>query len=461
MKISDFDKRVVIEQIRYTETEGSIAADVENILPDIYAHGNFEHRLWQRARYIVDRHNLRPQLDHAAKLSARTRIVALIVAALLGLVGTGYALADSHTVNIYWLLLILLGFNFISMLLWLAGISLNIGGLTTGILTRLTSRFPGLTGSKRRPGTPADRAWLACHYGSNVGKWQFSKIAHTLWLGYLSTGLIVLILLLMVRQIDFVWGTTLLSDTAFENLTGVLSTPLETLGLAVPSANQVQETRIGVAQTLTAEYRYHWAQFLLGALLCYGIIPRALLWCGSTIMLYVERRRFTLDDYLPYYINLRRQLMPLASQGRIVDGDTAAPVIAARSVTTPVPHTVPSEARWVAVELGDDVIWPPAAIKPENNCGQVMDRESQTRVMQQIRSMHCPVIAVATSVTRSPDRGLQRTIADLMSGSEQRWLVLLQNDGHEPVSNTRLAAWYRLAEVCNVPADHVVSMHIS
>jgi hypothetical protein len=53
---------------------------------------------------------------------------------------------------------------------------------------------------------------------------------------------------------------------------------------------------------------------------------------------------------------------------------------------------------------------------------------------------------------------VQRTIASLMANSRQRWLVLLQQDEVPPVSRSRLAAWYRLAEACQVPADHVISM---
>jgi hypothetical protein len=45
-----------------------------------------------------------------------------------------------------------------------------------------------------------------------------------------------------------------------------------------------------------------------------------------------------------------------------------------------------------------------------------------------------------------------------MANSRQRWLVLLQEHEGEPISSTRLAAWYRLAEACQVPADHVISM---
>jgi hypothetical protein len=56
---------------------------------------------------------------------------------------------------------------------------------------------------------------------------------------------------------------------------------------------------------------------------------------------------------------------------------------------------------------------------------------------------------------------VQRTIASLVSGGEQRWLVLLQNHEDEPVTEKRLAAWYRLADTCDVPADHVISLSLT
>ena len=167
---------------------------------------------------------------------------------------------------------------------------------------------------------------------------------------------------------------------------------------------------------------------------------------------------FTLDYYLPYYINLRQRLMSLASHGEIVDADTSPPVRSETQVKTPVPHTLPVETQWVAVELGDNMNWPPTSINVANDLGQVIDRESLTNILQRQQNNKHPVIAVAVSSARSPDRGVQRTIASLMSSSTQRWLVLLKKHEDEPVSSARLAAWYRLAEACDVPADHVITM---
>jgi len=470
MTASNFDKRLLIEQIRFIETQQTLACDAEENALEYSAHKDFEERLWQRARCLVAQNDLSAVLGRAARLSRYVKILAFLLAALLGALGVVYAVTDSDTINIYWLLLILLGFNLVSMLLWLIGISLNMEALTSGMLARLSSWLPGhlerKNSSANKAGTQADRAWLACHFSGAVGKWQFSKITHQLWLVYLFSGLACLVLLLMVRQYDFVWGTTLLSDTAFVRLTEVLSTPLQALGFATPSAEQVQDTQTGMlqhdaAQALTAEHRYRWAQFLLGALLCFGIVPRIVLWAWSALMCANARRLFALDFYLPYYISLRQQLMPLASHGQIIDADTSPPSVAETSAIRPVPHALPPETQWAAVELGDDIAWPLQSVSEDNVLGEVVDRESLAHMLQYLQSNKCPVIAVAVSAARSPDRGVQRSISSLMSNCAQRWLVLLKKDDDEPVSDKRLAAWYRLAEACQVPADKLISLSLA
>ncbi len=458
MTTSNFDKRVLIEQIRYIEAQDTLASAADDVSAEVAVHSDFDERLWQRARRLVERNELEPVLGRAARLSRHANTVALMVAALLGALATIYAVSGGHTINIYSLLLVLLGFNLLSMLLWLVGISLNLDGLIAGVLARLTSWLPGQLTKKSQSTAQADRAWLACHFSGRVGKWQLSKITHQLWLVYLLAGLAVLVLVLMARQYDFVWGTTLLADAVFVKLTDALSTPLQILGLTTPSAAQVQDTRIGVEHTLTAAHRNSWAQFLLGALLVFGILPRLLLWCWSILMCSVTRRRFVLDDYLPYYIGLRQQLLPLAGHGEIVDADSAPPVAKATPAVNPVPHQLPAEAHWVAVELGDDIAWPPKSIAAGNDLGQVTDRESLARTLQRLENDACPALAVAVAAARPPDRGVQRTIASLLSTGAQPWLVLIQNHESDSVSTTRLGAWYRLAEACDVPADQVICM---
>ncbi len=458
MTTSDFDKRVLIEQLRYIEAEDTLADDVDHQAPAVAAHSDFTARLWHRARQLVDRNDLKPALRRAAKLSRIAKGIGLLLAAVLGALATNLAVTGGQTINIYWLLLVLLGFNLLSMLLWLIGISLNFDGLIEGGFAKITSWLPTQLKEKTQTSAQADRAWLACHFGGRVGKWQFSTITHQLWLVYLLAGLTVLLLMLMARQYDFVWGTTLLSDNAFVSLTELLGKPLHVLGLTTPTAEQVQQTRIGAAQTLTAAHRNSWAQLLLGALLVFGILPRFLLYCWAMLMRTKARRDLTLDYYLPYYISLRQQLLPLAGHAEIVDADAYPPAATNATVIDSAPHNVPAEAQWVAVELAADIDWPPAGINGGKNVGQVSDRQSLATILQQLEDAGGDMIAVAVTAARAPDRGVQRTIASLLATGTKPWLVLMQQREKGAVADSRLGAWYRLAEACGVPADHVVSM---
>lgn len=474
MAISKFDKQVQIEQLRYIESEHPSDMDTGPEFSAQSEFGDFEQRLWQRASNIIQQHGFSVLLDRAVRVSRYVKTFALLLAVLLGALGTLYAVTDSQTINIYWLLLVLLGFNVVSMLLWLIGISLHSDTLVSGVLAGLMRWLPAHLESKaqaresldrKKVAMLADRAWMACSFSGAVGKWQFSKISHQLWLAYLFSGLSFLLLLLMVRQYDFVWGTTLLSDTVFVSLSEALSVPLDLLGFSTPTPEQVQQTRIGtlsadVAQVSAAELRYIWAQFLIGSLLCFGIGPRILLLMWSLMMHRRARQLFELDYYLPYYIRLRQRLMPLASHGQVVDADTVPTDQYQSPSLRPATHKLPAETKWVAVELGDDISWPLASVATDNDLGQVVDRETLASAVKRLRAEQSPVVAVVVSSARAPDRGVQRTIGSLMSGGKQRWLVLLQGRDGETVSDKRLAAWYRLADASDVPADHVISLNM-
>ena len=468
MSISKFDKSLLIEQIRYIESATALSCDDEDEFSDLSRHHDFQQRLWLRAQCLVKQHDLSAALSYAAGISRNIKILTLLLALLFGALGTVYAITDSQTINIYWLLLVLLGFNFISMLLWLIGISLRLQGLSTGALARLTAWLParfenkssvaGQQGASQR--SLAGRAWVNCCLTGAVGKWQLSKLTHQLWLLYLLAGLLSLLLLLMVRQYDFVWGTTLLSDASFISFTELLSRPLEWFGFSAPSADQVQQSRMGADVALTAELRASWAQFILGSLLCFGLLPRLLLLLFSALMSIQARNRFTLDLYLPYYISLRQRLMPLASQGEIVDADSAPRQVSSARQVVAGSHDLPLHTRWVAVELGSHPGWPVASIGAEENLGQVLDRQSLASISQQIKQQSIKGLAVVVDASRLPDRGIQRTISTLLSGISERWLVLLQLSDQQQLLSRRQGDWYQLAQACDIPAEHVVNLSV-
>lgn len=455
VKSFSFDNKVLIEQVRCVESLQELTCDAIDSGPSQH----FEVRLLHRAQHLVAQYSLQDTLSHAARTWGYSNLVLTFLAVVLGALAALPSISGGSTLNIYWLLLVLVGFNVLSMSLWLVGVCIGTQNLTSGVLSRASTWLPTLLGKTDARKGQAGRAWVECHFGGAVGKWRFSQITQQLWLAYLCAGLAALVVVLITRQYDFVWGTTLLSDNAFVQLTSVLGQPLQALGFTTPSAQQVMETRIGAGYILGAEHRYRWAQFLIGTLLVFGILPRLVLWFISSVLLGISRRQFTLDSYLPYYIHLRQQLMPIHGRSEIVDADTAVPLAplgegARQSVNA---GQVPATAQWVAVELSNTVSWPLQQAGLQHNLGQVVDRASLEDIVQKIEAESITDLALAVVASRPPDRGLKRIVLSLSAAAGQTWLVLIHKSGEPPISDLRLTAWYRLAQECNIPAENVIS----
>ena len=86
----------------------------------------------------------------------------------------------------------------------------------------------------------------------------------------------------------------------------------------------------------------------------------------------------------------------------------------------------------------------------------MVDRGSQERILQRLLDSPGQDIAIAVSAGRPPDRGLKRTVSELKAAASAVWLVLIEKSGSIPTTDTRLTAWYRLAQECKVPAQNVI-----
>ena len=464
MTQSTFDTKVLIEQVRCIESEREADEEDGAGLDIGFSSNAFEGRLAERAAHLVQRQNWQQLIDHAQGSWRTFRLLAGASAVLLGAVATLVAVSGDSTINIYWLLIVLLGFNLLSILLWVAAITLRtsapLSGLFSTVATWLPKRLPRRDASDTVHA--ADTAWFRCHLQGAIGKWRFSDLTHGLWLMYLGTGLLVLMLVLSTRQYDFVWGTTLLSGDAFVQLTAQLARPLQALGFSTPESQHVLATRIGADVTLDAEHRYRWAQFLIGALLLYGITPRILLLLASRTMLRVARAQFSPDYYLPYYVQLRQQLLPVHGRSQVVDADELGTKYSEDSGPS-MPgqasiSTLPDSLLWVAVELSEAARWPLAHLAQQQCLGHVVDAASQQDAIEQLQLKSSPDLAIAVSPRRAPDRGLQRIIEVLSNTAASTWLVLLENADGTSTHSARLEDWFRLAQRCAIPADRVITI---
>lgn len=459
-KNNTFSDLIRLEQLRHIETSKAEALSYASIADmDAHAATDFNYtvflkRLTARARRLIQDNALTTILQHPQKLFIRASRISLIGAAILGALAAGNAVGESSTLNIYWLLAVLLGFNLISIILWVAGISFNLQGLNTGIVAQLACWLPYRYKERESDSIAAlaARGWWETSLTGAVGKWRISVLTHQFWLTYLTTGMALLILLMMAKQYDFIWGTTLLPESSLPELTHWLSKPMELFGLIPPDSYQIAASRVGAAAQ-DAETRSAWAVFLLGTLLLYGILPRLILLLASMLMQKMAEHRFKLDLYLPYYIALRQRLMAHEFESSVIDADPKIAEVKAMTATRPATQGIPQHALAIGIELDDHIIWPKGRSCSKN----VIDQTSFSEAADMIKKFNGSLL-VGVAAHRLPDRGVQRTIRELTANaSGDVWLILLRSRAAIPVADTRKLAWFRTAEACAISAEHVIT----
>ncbi len=457
VKKHTFDDLVRIEQVRKIESAKAEELSYASIqeLPR-FAHGDFKYadfiqRLNTRAKRLIQENALNDALQQPHRQFIRARRICLGVAVILGGLAASQAVGDYSTLNIYWLLAVLLGFNLISLLLWLSGITLNLQSLSSGIVAQLASWLPYRLKKDSTIASLASHAWWESCLTGDVGKWRISVLTHKFWLTYLVAGMVLLIVLMLAKQYNFIWGTTLLPDSTLPRLTQILGTPLEAMGLKIPDDPQTVASRIGVSKQ-DAETRTAWAIFLIGALLVYGIFPRILVLGLSLIMQKWYEHRFKLDLYLPYYIELRQRLMAREVKAEVIDADPQAGIKPAEVTLPPANVAIPSNAQAFGIELDQATRWPESVTCRLN----IIDQDSHDEAIALIKNLNGPLL-LGVAAHRLPDRGVQRLIKELVDSSNGKpWLILLSKPS-APVTNAREFAWFRLAEACGIPAEHVIT----
>lgn len=452
-----FSALVHLEQLRHIETNKGAELSYASVA-DMRLHSarEFSYRyllnhLTTRAKRLIHDNALTEAVEQPQKLFVRATRICVMIAAILGALAVGHAVGESATLNIYWLITVLLGFNFLSILLWILGISFNLQGLRNGVVAQLACWLPYRNKDSDSIRALATRAWWETCLTGSIGKWRISTLTHQFWLAYLGAGLTFLILLMMAKQYDFIWGTTLLPDNSLPKLTQFLGTPVEMIGFRSPDTQQIASSRVGLALH-DAETRSAWASFLLGMLLVYGLFPRIILLSISLFMLRLAESRYKLDLYLPYYITLRQQLMSHEFEARVIDADPQIAQERSTQMIKPTQSIAPANALVVGIELEESMQWP-QAMKCNLN---VIDQASFDAATSTIKQSNQPLI-IGASLQRLPDRGVQRMIHELVTSTSQPvWLYLLRKDTTVSVNDARKLAWFRLAEACTIPAEHVI-----
>ncbi|TDO95867.1 DUF2868 domain-containing protein [Marinomonas balearica] len=220
--------------------------------------------------------NYKPAFEKLEAVKKTVSLLVLGIALLLGLsiAPSTFDLSNGNKINVFWLLLLLLGANTFSMALWF--ITSLMRPSTNNHWHRCIQSIIQLCSHLIRVERNTVIAYQRLHLSNQNGKWITSAIMHSAWLCYLTGGLASITVFLITHEVHFVWETTLLSHADFQSFTQLLSTLPNLLGLSVPNGLEVQLSVISNPERLPA-LQQKWAYLILFSLVLYGVVPRLFL----------------------------------------------------------------------------------------------------------------------------------------------------------------------------------------
>lgn len=404
-----------------------------------------EPRILARAAWLARHTPLQDCLTQWT-LGARWALAALWLATgLAGIAAAAAALNQSQgSVNLASALVGLLGLHALTFLIWL--ISCLPGFQPAAALSRL---WLWLTRKiVRGPDAAlAAQAFLSLLMRARAWKPAVGLISHGAWTTAYLGAIPTLIVLLSTRSYTFHWETTLLSPQAFTAVSQWLSSLPRLLGFPSPD-HQTVALSMGDAANAAAAIQADWSLWLIGCLVCWGLLPRllSLAFCGAWLRRRI--RRIRIDPDLPGWLELRERLLP-THETLGIDGPAPAvgPVRGGAHIARPPAR----HAAVLACELGPDLPWPPADLPDAvDDLGRCDSREDRQRIRTQLNVAHLLLICDARL---TPDRGaaawfdeLNHTCPDLqvlcLGGTAERrhaWQQVLSRQNLQQVPD--LSTW--------------------
>lgn len=340
------------------------------------------------------------------------------VSGFLGL----FTLLQTNVVNFFYVLVCLLGFHTIMLLGWLVMTLINQGKHSSNWFASFVSPSYLIRGKDDVTKAAVDLYERQLQHSGM--RWYLGRFSHQLWLATLTGMLLAIIFLLIVRQYSFSWESTLLSDQALITLTQVLGWLPSMVGFTVPDSTAIVQSRL-VTDAMPLTVARQWAGLLVGSLLMYGIVPRAIAWAFCALMF--RRKKMRLDIKLPYY-----QKILNFWQRHVVDADdfNAAPAPIAPKATVSAGKKLvalleyPSEQNnWWQLGLDTEM----------NNHSEIEDfgilddRDDLARLITYLEG-HPVQVLLGIHSKALPDRGTLRKLDQIASHAKDGLIVQLLSD---------------------------------
>lgn len=348
----------------------------------------------------------------------------LMVFSSLGL--TRAVLGEGRSINALAALVSLLGLHGLTLLAWLFAWLLprhRASGDPVGRLALwLTARLPLGRGAHSLSLMNAFSAELRRH---GLLRWLTGLISHGLWAASFVLVLMVLGFGFSFKSYVLSWETTILSGEFFVRAVQVTGALPAWLGFPVPdAANVLNAEALGV---VAAQTQRAWGLWLIGCVLVYGLLPRALLaaWCAWRWRAGLPRLGQP-DGRNPQVRRVLDRLDALESIAQVIDAERRV------GADLPARAAAGAEAQGLCLlgfELPPEQPWPPQPDGFEARqphwlalSGSAAERD---QALLQLTRQPPAALVLACWGHSSPDRGTARFVRQLqpLAGRCALWLL--------------------------------------
>ena len=363
-------------------------------------------------------------------------LVMSVVWCISGFLGL-FTLLQTNVVNFFYVLVCLLGFHTFMLLGWIVMTLINQGKQSSNWFASFVSPSYLIRGKDDVTKAAVDLYERQLQHSGM--RWYLGRFSHQLWLATLTGMLLAIIFLLIVRQYSFSWESTLLSDQALITLTQILGWLPSKVGFTVPDSAAIVQSRL-VTDAMPLSMARQWAGLLVGSLLMYGIVPRAIAWTFCALMF--RRKKMRLDIKQPYY-----QKILNFWQRHVVDADDfkAAPAPVAPKATVSTGKKLvalleyPSQQdNWWQSGLNADMSSHSnnSNISNVENFGIVDDRDDMERLTTYLDS-HPVQVLLGIHSKALPDRGTLRKLDRIAEHAADGLIVQLLGDASTANTNVQ------------------------
>ena len=470
---SEFERRLLTEAVRlYEDAQGALDEPEADAAAQA-ASGDFEHRLMVRSQKLSVTPALTTALHQLRSASSVVIVIGLIMAVIAGASAAQLSLGleVNQPVNFFWALSGILGVHTILLLLWAimmiakpqVAAAGSLGGLALTIGRRLTQWL------HRGPIHLAVIRANASVYGSGLlGRWTLSAVSHAFWLSYLTGCVLAVVLILSIKQYTFAWETTILSEQTYITLTRTIASGPKALGFTTPDAQHIAASRKDRRGMADDRSREAWSGLLIGSIVAYGLLPRAVLLALSVLIWRRAGQRFRLDTHRRGYARLQTRLLPVARTLGVIDQDNAPPEPEALALPLTIGASGPTAIMGFEVDP-PATAWPPALNGIDwLDLGFVEDRASRQQAMAAITSTPKPprLIVVVCSLAVTPDRGTRTFIHELQQSIRIPIAIVLtegqrlRNRSDVEQVRQRIEDWRTLAIGAQVMEERVIEVDL-